>query len=350
VYTACLFCRRDLGRNDLIEAFPVGRRLAFDARRGRLWVVCPHCERWNLTPLEERYEAIEDCERRFRGTRLRVSTDNIGLARVAEQLELVRIGNPLRPEFAAWRYGDQFGRRRRQNIMVAGGALIGVGAAGAITAVAAVVGVAAGAIAWGTGAIDLGATWLRLALHPEQVVARIPGNGGDRVRLKWSDLPNVRIWGDGDNLHMRVRRGAEVYEYHDEAAWRVAALLLPQLSRFGAGRSAVKEAVEMIERTGDPRTYLGAFRPQGRENGRWGVAHWPRDQDRYGLFALPPYELVAIEMAVHEETERRALEGELGELELAWQEAEEIAAIADELLVEPSPDASLRQLRTTSDA
>jgi hypothetical protein len=350
VYTACLFCRRDLGRNDEVDAFPVGKRLAFDARRGRLWVVCAHCERWNLTPLEERWEAIDQCERLFRGTRLRASTDNIGLARIGEDLVLIRIGNPLRPEFAAWRYGDQFGRRRRQQIAVASGALVGVGAAAAVAGPAAIVGIAAGAIAWGTGALDLGKTWIRLALNPDQIIARIPGNGGDRVRVRWADLPGVRIWGDGDRLHMRLRRDAEVYEYSDEAAWRVAALLLPQLSRFGAGRTAVREAVEMIERTGHPRTYLGAFRPQGRESGRWGVTHWPRDQDRYGLFALPPSELVALEMAVHEEQERRALDGELAELEAAWREAEEIAAIADTLLTGPPPDASPRRLRTTGGA
>jgi hypothetical protein len=113
MYTTCLFCNGELGRNECIEHFPVGRRLAFDAARGRLWVVCRRCERWNLTPLEERWEAIEECEREFAGTRLRVSTDQIGLARLKEGLELVRIGEPQRPEMAAWRYGDQFGRRRR---------------------------------------------------------------------------------------------------------------------------------------------------------------------------------------------------------------------------------------------
>src|SRR6478672_1588159 len=86
VYATCLFCNGDLGRNEAIETFPVGRRLAFDAAKGRLWVVCRKCERWNLTPIEERWEAIEDCERQFRGTKLRVSTDEIGLARLKEGL------------------------------------------------------------------------------------------------------------------------------------------------------------------------------------------------------------------------------------------------------------------------
>jgi hypothetical protein len=61
VYRTCLFCSSDLGANEAIEKFPVGRRLAFDPARGRLWVVCRACDRWNLTPLEERWEAIEQC-------------------------------------------------------------------------------------------------------------------------------------------------------------------------------------------------------------------------------------------------------------------------------------------------
>ena len=339
MYTVCLFCRRDLGRNEEVEAFPVGQRLAFDAKRGRLWAVCPHCERWNLTPIEERWNAIEECERAFRGTRLRVSTDNIGLARIGDVLELVRVGAALRPEFAAWRYGDQFGRRRRKQLVLAGGAILGVGAASAVAGLAAIAGVAAGAVAWGTGALDLGATWVKLAMYPEKIIARVPGNGGDRVRVRWSDLAAARIWGDGDRLHLRLRRDQEVHEYSDDAAARVAALLLPHLSRFGAGRSAVHEAVDLIERVGAPERYLGAFRPQGRESGKWGVAHWPRDQDRYGLLALPRAELLALEMSAHEEQERRALEGELAELERAWREAEEVAAIADTLLEAP-PDST----------
>jgi len=111
VYSTCLFCHRPLGANDLIEHFPVGRRLAFDAAKGRLWVICPSCHRWNLTPLEERWEAVEDLERRVRATRFRVFTDNIGLARLPGGLDAVRVGRPLRPEMAGWRYGRVIRRR-----------------------------------------------------------------------------------------------------------------------------------------------------------------------------------------------------------------------------------------------
>lgn len=39
VYSTCLHCRRSLGRNEAVEHFPVGRRLAFDSAKGRFWVV-----------------------------------------------------------------------------------------------------------------------------------------------------------------------------------------------------------------------------------------------------------------------------------------------------------------------
>jgi Flp pilus assembly protein TadD len=54
---------------------------------------------------------------------------------------------------------------------------------------------------------------------------------------------------------------------------------------------------------------------------------------------------LALEMAVNEESEHRALEGELALLELAWKDAEEIATIADTLLVPADVEASLLALR-----
>ena len=166
MYSACIHCHAALGSNESIEAFPTGRRLSFDPAKGRLWVICPGCRRWNLTPLEERWEAIEECERHFRDTRLRVSTDEVGLARVRSGVELVRIGRPLRGEMAAWRYGDQFGRRRRS-------ALIKVGIGAGVVGAALIGGVAAGVI---TG-VPLGWLWLGRGtvarFHESRRVARV---------------------------------------------------------------------------------------------------------------------------------------------------------------------------------
>jgi hypothetical protein len=62
--------------------------------------------------------------------------------------------------------------------------------------------------------------------------------------------------------------------------------------------------------------------------GQGGIGSEPRA----ALIDVPLVDRLALEMAAHEETERRALEGELAELEAAWREADEVATIADALL------------------
>jgi hypothetical protein len=52
---------------------------------------------------------------------------------------------------------------------------------------------------------------------------------------------------------------------------------------------------------------------------------------------MPSEARLALEMALHEESERRALEGELRLLESAWREAEALAAIADGLAADALP-------------
>src|SRR5205085_12585839 len=106
---------------------------------------------------------------------LRVSTDNIGLARVAEGLELVRVGPALRPEFAAWRYGAQFGRRRRRKMVGVG---LGVGIVGGAIAGGVALGVSAG-VGLGSGGWwiwrGIYASYRRIAYgSPKAIVARVP--------------------------------------------------------------------------------------------------------------------------------------------------------------------------------
>src|SRR5258705_5915305 len=153
VYTSCLFCHLDLGANHHLPTFPVGRRLAYDAKKGRLWVICTQCGRWNLTPLEERWEAIDESERLFRGTRLRMSTDNVGLSQFRGGFELVRIGPALLPEIASWRYGTRLTRiaagieqEDRPSLIIRGTKLIARTAASAIVGYATSVGLSDDAV------------------------------------------------------------------------------------------------------------------------------------------------------------------------------------------------------------
>ena len=58
---------------------------------------------------------------------------------------------------------------------------------------------------------------------------------------------------------------------------------------------------------------------------------------------MPEPTRLALEMALHEEQERRALEGELWLLEQAWRDAEEIAAISDDLLLPEGAEDFVRE-------
>jgi hypothetical protein len=338
VYATCLFCNAGLGSNEVIETFPVGRRLAFDAANGRLWVVCRKCERWNLSPLEERWEAIEECERRFRDTRLRVSTDNIGLARLSEGLELVRVGPALRPEFAAWRYGDQFGRRRKRQLIRVG---LGVGIVGGAVAGGIALGVSAGI---GVGG---GGWWLWRGVYagyrriaygsPEAIVARVPYDEGRQVvAVRRRQLGDVRFGtGSEDKLLISIPltgRAGAVHLYGDEAQ-RAAGYVLPAINAAGAERREVQQAVELIERSRrSPAEFVRDLARQAGTGGR--------------VLNLPNAARLALEMASHEDSERRAMEGELALLEAAWKQAEEIAKIADNLLVPPTVDEFLERNRS----
>src|SRR2546422_5065943 len=59
MYRTCAFCNGKLDGDGGPSGLGVGRRLAFDEWKGRLWVICPKCARWNLGPLDDRLEQIE---------------------------------------------------------------------------------------------------------------------------------------------------------------------------------------------------------------------------------------------------------------------------------------------------
>jgi hypothetical protein len=347
VYSTCLFCHAPLGRNDAIEAFPVGKRLAWDAAKGRLWVVCRRCERWNLTPLEERWEAIEQCERAFRSTRLRVATDNIGLARLRGGLELVRIGRADRTELAAWRYGDQFGRRRRRALTSAG---LGLGAIGALLLGGTPAGLGVGGVwmAWGglTHRLLHGKPTSQLTTVPAELAIQGPGYlypprpVALLVRRKHLGSSTVGAGPEGLRLWLEYDGGRALLV--GDVALQTTARLLPHANRGGASRGDVREAVSLLEAHDDARGFVASLAaPQESHWSRWRGFNFHIPLGESPAFGLDGVQRLALEMALHEESERRAMGGELARLEASWREAEEIAAIADAL---PDGDDLARRL------
>jgi len=342
MYSTCLFCNEDLGSNEVIEQFPVGRRLAFDASKGRLWVVCRKCERWNLTPLEERWEAIEECERLFTSTRLRVSTDNIGLAKLREGLVLIRIGNALRPEMAAWRYGDQFGRRRRKHMIVSGAV---VAAIGGIIILGPATGIVAGG-GWGSWQIISN---LYSAYHNRRVRARVKlPNSETVIPIRKKQLEKVAVVREADDWALRIPlpRNERLILFTGQDALRAAGKLLPAINESGAKPAEVQSAVEIVAHAADPGSLFRRYAPESRrlDARRFPSAGVPISPGHV-LSSLPKEVRLALEMASHEEQERRALEGELALLEAAWREAEEVAQIADDMFVPEATSTRLEELK-----
>lgn len=352
MFTTCIHCTGNLGSNEAFEQFPVGSRLAFDPRQGRLWVICRACDRWNLSPLDERWEAIEAMEARFRDTRLRVSTDNVGLARLREGVDLIRIGEPQRPEMAAWRYGDQFGRRRNRQLLVTG-AVVGsaVAIVGGIMAAGASVGSFAGVYANG-GLWDV-------LIHgrPGKSIGHVALPNGQLVELqrKHARMSVLERTHD-DQLRLRLESTTGTHLLTGEDAMRAAQRLMPTVNRFGGSRDTVRDAVDLLERAGNPmKVWVDVQQRAGWQIGddRWGVPaktwHSPKRSTVRkipgALHTLDVRDRLALEMALHEETERRAMEGELQLLEVAWREAEEIAKIADHMFTPAQIEARLEELR-----
>ena len=382
MYSTCYHCLAPLGHNAAIAPFPVGRRLAFDAARARIWAVCLHCGRWNLAPIEERCEAIEDAERLFRAARRRYGTANVGLAELADGTELVRIGPALRPELAAWRYGGRLLQTRRR----AGGALFR-----ATTAAAAG---AARVRRWLPGA--------RGRATPEEIGLQLalagPSRGADRVldvvRAGASPTSAAPAGAAGDVPVVAIRRrhlaGAVIVRPDGAAPWeleipheggavrllgahglRTAARLLAVVNAYGATPATVAAATRKVEEAADPDGYFNrVLRVAWRS--RWGRAaagaaaeapaeaaahHWPAtggadaatglavaltgrvfwghggvgSPERQPLLGTPLVDRLALEIAAHEDAERASLSETLAALEVAWREAEEIARIVDAL-------------------
>lgn len=357
MFRRCISCQADLGSNEALERFPVGRRLAFDAAKGRLWVVCSRCAQWNLSPLEERWEAIEEAEQLFRDSRKRVSTDEIGMARMADGTDLVRIGEPQRPELAAWRYGERFKQRYVRHILLATGGGIALGGL-------ALGGALAGALSYGS--YQLGSFLVRGtvgAYRRLRVVARFQDDDNEErivslahvrrariVRADGANVENAWPWALqipsaaddepwGSRLTTSVQKAEVTVLKHGEAL-RLAAALLPHVNRRGGKSDDVKQAVRQLEGGEDFHSLALAASSVATASTR----KMRRGEAREGeLVHLPASIRLALEMALHEEDERRWLEGELYELEQRWREAEVIAGIADALLVPAWVDDRIRR-------
>ena len=325
--TRCLFCRFEYRSNPVLEHFSEAREVAYDPERGRLWAICRGCGRWTLVPFESRWEALDELERSLGSFRALAKTDNIALFR-AHQLRVVRIGPaPIREE-AWWRYGRRLVRRRFLNVGFA---------AGVTTAV-----LALPLMAFGSAVLPFIAEAGVVGVVTAPVSFRL-------VRFGWkgwkSPITCLRCGHEYDSLsygamgRLRVVKGkragelgvrlacTECYKWglqlNDTEAEMFARRYLAWRNMFGARRHRIDAAADHLESAGTSGGLISRY-----------------TRDRARLSKISRAELLAFEMALSDSTERALLELRLSELEARWEEAEEIAAIADGELTPISKPAS----------
>jgi hypothetical protein len=365
LYTSCLFCHTDLGANYHLPTFPVGRRLAFDPKKGRLWVICTRCGRWNLTPLQERWEAIDESEKMFRGTRLRMSTDNVGLGRFRGGFELVRVGPALLPEIASWRYGTRLARfepevDHQPGLFIRGARLIARATAGALVGYAHAVGFSDDAV-----------LRMRTFRRGRGVLLRTNDEFGHPIIVRYAHLGAAELVRPEKDApwQLKLHHDSGIATLAESPALRVAGKMLATLNVGVATHAEVSHAIRSSI-AGDPKVFhasrrwrcarRGAFpdappeheEPRGSFSERLALqlanrSFWGRggtgSDEQTPLFRLPAVDRLALEMAANEDIERRALLGELELLHAAWRDAEEIAAIADEMFTDDVLDEFKRQ-------
>jgi hypothetical protein len=256
---------------------------------------------------------------------------------------------------AAWRYGDQFGRRRRRHLtMLAGGVVVG--------GVAVVAGPMMGLVSMGAVSPLMNLLNTGMALYRAKVIVRVPDPAGGTFGTRLADLPKVSLIAEGDELVMRlpasrVRVGlpgvpalpwyrydrGESRELRGADAIRAAGAILPRMNQSGGSARAVQRAVTLLEDAPSiERLYATAAANARRGRALNAVSH--------ALKSIPVEQRLALEMAAHEDVERRALEGELHVLEAAWRDAEEIAKIADDMFLPGSVDEDLARLKRARDS
>jgi hypothetical protein len=321
VIPTCLHCHRRFPENDVVEAFPFARRVAYDPARVRYWVVCTRCGKWSLAPIEaeDRASTVEQLERWWRGTSAHYTAGGIGVGELTPKVSVVRIGEARWDEFAAWRYADVLTRRRRSLYGAWAQAGLGIAGLGGWIAISGftVLPITAAMLLMLNG-------WREIWRGNRKGICRVPTLHGERSLIRQEHLLSMEL--------VRVSPTSwSVNVVHDEGVStlsgpegvRALGYGLPGVNLSGASSRDLRYALAVVTEAGGPEAIV--------ERAAQPLNQGLRGAQSVLLYRYPTPILLALEMCTQEQVERRALENELALLRSEWQEAEEIAGIAETL-------------------
>lgn len=364
MYESCIYCNACLGTNRVLDHFPVGDRIVYDPTDGRLWVICRRCKHWNLAPIEERWEAIEESEFQFHGRPAVALTDGIAEVRVSRSLRLLRIGKTSRSDVLLWRYGPEFRRRQRRSDAIALGlSLIGISLLVAFAdAIFPTLWQFITSYSEALGTVILAPALAFIAvrehLRDRSNIAAIvvgPGESATQLNGRHAREATVVLAGDAEPFMLRIPHDGGAITLRGRKAYRVAAAVLAHLNDAGASKRVLKVAVETLDEPGKESAegVLNWIFERSRADSEQSAAAAAREVFASArvirLAALPSLDRLCLEIAVTHELEAEgASSGEkriVPPLEASWREASDIAAIADDLLPNTLVEERLAQLR-----
>jgi hypothetical protein len=242
------------------------------------------------------------------------------------------VGAALAGELAAWRYGPEMRRRHRwfwpSAALAAGIACVHFLPFGIVPAFTPGVYFAV------TQYLGARRRVIRLPAHESPTGAPLDVRGvnvaGAVVRAGAAqgelrvEVPMEGLWA----RTFRARERHPVALVEGDAARRLVERAMPLVNDLGGSRRQVDQALAQLAARESAAAVLDDIT---RHGARLGVRMVSGSHGTHGGAPLDGARALAFEMALHDETERRALQGELKLLESAWREAEALAAIADRL-------------------
>ncbi|HEU4881662.1 MAG TPA: hypothetical protein VFT45_05435, partial [Longimicrobium sp.] len=167
-----------------------------------------------------------------------------------------------------------------------------------------------------------------------RIIHRVPADGtphGRPVTVRGRHLVGARLvprGGDVGVLLPSLAANAQPLVVQGTAGRRLLSRAMVHVNAHSGRRDWLRSAVDQIAAHGTAEEFLRH------------AAEREKLLLPFGDRSIAPADRLALEMAVHEDTERRALQGELAGLEEMWRQAEEIAALADrlpDLAADPPP-------------
>ena len=316
----CLHCLKRLPGNDVLEAFPFGKQVAYDPARQRFWVVCGRCRRWAIAPRSEgdRGSAIDYFERWWRSTSAHYSTGGVGLGQFNERFSVVRVGDASFNEFASWRHATTL---RRRNVRYWAGSVVSASAIGLGMGLV-------GSAALGTAVAVFGAWWAMDQYRwwnrvSKTAMCRVPAAGA-RATVREKHIATMELVRRQDGWALNTKHDGGVTTLEGNEAVRALSYAVPRLNHAGARQRSIEVALAMIEEAGGPEGLTQRVAER--------ITRGTRGYNDTGLLLKQHgLSLIALEIATQEQNERRLMENELALLHGEWREAEEIATTVDRL-------------------